>query len=333
MRFRAGGHGPGAGPAARGPAGRTGRAAGPGRVRRPVRPRPDRSRPPGADRGPGPGRLAQPLRPAQGRGPGPAGGRRCRPGPGPLGGGQGRGRAHPAAAGDRRAASPAWQNRPGGWPMSARGMFRPLGAAILVLAMASVPARAADDPDVARLRARLSALQADPVPSRRAGLELLEAMPAVNALDAARRGDRPDALYLAERRLEIAETMARAGAARAELSRLDLQRADLLVEASRREAEKARREAEQLRIQAQIHAEETERLRLAAAAEALARTEAEEALGQAAGRQTAQLSAARRKEAELARQEAELVSGKKLPPSSFGNAGEVFVVPGSAYAS
>lgn len=217
--------------------------------------------------------------------------------------------------------------------MSARGMFRPLGAAILVLAMASVPALAADDPDVARLRARLSALQADPVLSCGAGLELLEALQAVNALDAARRGDRPDALYLAERRLEIAETMARAGAARAELSRLDLQRADLLVEASRREAEKARREAEQLRIQAQIHAEETERLRLAAEAEALARTEAEEALGQAAGRQTAQLSAARRKEAELARQEAELVSGKKLPPSSFGNAGEVFVVPGSAYAS
>src|SRR5690606_40290048 len=105
----------------------------------------------------------------------------------------------------------------------------------------------------------LSALQADPVLSRGAGLELLEALQAVNALDAARRGDRPDALYLAERRLEIAETMARAGAARAELSRLDLQRADLLVEASRREAEKARREAQQLRNQAQIPARSEER--------------------------------------------------------------------------
>src|SRR5690606_41839102 len=112
-----------------------------------------------------------------------------------------------------------------------------------------------------------------------------EASQAVDARAAARRGDRPDVLDLAERRLEIAETMARAGAARAELSRLDLQRADLLVEASRREAEKARREAEQLRIQAQIHAEETERLRLAAEGRALARTDAAGGQGPAARRE------------------------------------------------
>ena len=79
--------------------------------------------------------------------------------------------------------------------------------------------------------------------------------------------------------------------------------------------------------------DEAERLRLAAEAEAFARTEAEQALGKATGRQTAQLSAARRKEAELARQEAELVSGKKLPASTFGSQGEVFVLPGATFES
>lgn len=216
--------------------------------------------------------------------------------------------------------------------MTARWL-RPFAGLTVLLILGTAPALAADDPDASRLRARLSLLQSDPTLARGAGLELLQAQQAIATLAAARRSERPEALYLAQRRVEIAETMARAGAARAELSRLELQRSELLLEASRRETEKVRREAERLRIQAQIRAEETERLRLAAEAESLARTEAEEALGKATGRQTAQLSAARRKEAELARQEAELVSGKKLPASTFGSQGEVFVLPGAAYAS
>jgi len=217
--------------------------------------------------------------------------------------------------------------------MTARWL-RPLaGSTFLLLALAGAPALAADDPDASALRGRLSVLQSDADMARGAGVELLQAQQAIAALESARRGDRPEALYLAQRRVEIAETMARAGAARAELSRLELQRSELLLEAARRETEKARREAERLRIQAQIQAEEAERLRLAAEAEAFARTEAEQALGKATGRQTAQLSAARRKEAELARQEAELVSGKKLPASTFGSQGEVFVLPGATFES
>ena len=50
------------------------------------------------------------------------------------------------------------------------------------------------------------------------------------------------------------------------------------------------------------------------------------------GKQTAQLSAARRKEAQLARQEAELVAGANLPPSTFESRGEVFTLPAAAYA-
>jgi outer membrane protein OmpA-like peptidoglycan-associated protein len=203
-------------------------------------------------------------------------------------------------------------------------------AGTLLLATAS--AVAADDPDALRLGARLDALQADPTLGRLAAYEQLEARQAVAGLEEARRADRPGALHLAERRVEIAETAAGAEAARRELAGLDLQRSELLLQASRRDAERARQEAELLRIQSQIQAEETERLRLAAEAEAAARSDVEQALTSVTGRQTAQLSAARRKEAALARQEAELVSGRKLPASTFESRGEVFALPAAAFA-
>lgn len=207
-------------------------------------------------------------------------------------------------------------------------------ATLLLSAALLLPlgARAADDADVARLQGRLSALQADPQLGRLAAYEQVEARQALAALAEARRADRPAALYLAERRIEIAEVVAATSVIEQEARQLELQRGQLLLEASRREAERARQETEKLRIQAQIQAEETERLRLAAEAEAAARSDVEQTLSNVTGRQTAQLSAARRKEAELSRQEAELVSGAKLPPSSFGSRGEVFSVAGNAFA-
>ena len=200
------------------------------------------------------------------------------------------------------------------------------------LALASVSVRAADDADVARLQARMDTLQADPALGRMAAFEQMEARQAIARLDDARRSERAGMLYVAERRVEIAETAAAAESARRELAALDLQRSELLLQASRRDAERARQEAERLRIQSQIQAEEAERLRLAAEAEAAARTDVEQALTSVTGKQTAQLSAARRKEAQLARQEAELVSGAKLPPSTFESRGEVFTLPAAAYA-
>lgn len=203
-------------------------------------------------------------------------------------------------------------------------------AACLVLACVSV--RAADDVDVARLQARMDTLQADPAVGRMAAFEQMEARQAIARLDDARRSERAGMLYVAERRVEIAETAAAAESARRELAALDLQRSELLLQASRRDAERARQEAERLRIQSQIQAEEAERLRLAAEAEAAARTDVEQALTSVTGKQTAQLSAARRKEAQLARQEAELVSGAQLPPSTFESRGEVFTLPAAAFA-
>lgn len=199
------------------------------------------------------------------------------------------------------------------------------------LLLASLPAYAAERPEVIALNQRLVALQSDPQLAEFASYEKLQAQQAVAVLAKARGKQRDSALYLADRRVEIAETAARAEAARREADRLDRTRSELLVEASRRDAARARQEAERLRVQAQIQAEEAERLRVAAEAETLARQDAEDMLTSVAGQQTARLSAARQKEAQLARQEAELMSGAKLPASRFEDRGEVFTLASSAF--
>ena len=202
----------------------------------------------------------------------------------------------------------------------------------LVLFLVAASAIAADNPVVAQLSQRLAALQSDPVLGEHAAYEKLQAQHAVAALDKGRRSQRETLQFVAERRVEIAEIAARTQAARREADRLDRTRSELLVEASRREAERARREAERLRVQAQIQAEETERLRLAAEAEALARQEAETTLDTVAGQQANRLSAARQRELKLAREEAELVSGAKLPASKFEARGEVFTLGANVFA-
>ena len=206
-------------------------------------------------------------------------------------------------------------------------------AGLLGLALATQAALAAENPVVVQLNQRLAVLQADPDLAELAAYEKLQAQHAVTAFSKARRSQRETAQYVAERRVQIAEIAARAQAARREADRLDRTRSELLVEASRREAERARREAERLRVQAQIQAEEAERLRLAAEAEALARQEAETTLDTVAGQQANRLSAARQRELKLAREEAELVSGAKLPASKFEARGEVFTLGADAFAS
>jgi outer membrane protein OmpA-like peptidoglycan-associated protein len=203
----------------------------------------------------------------------------------------------------------------------------------LALTLTASTATAADNPVVVQLNQRLGALQADPVLAEMAAYEKLQAQHAIAAFDKARRSQRETAQYIAERRVEIAEVAARTQAARRDVERLDRTRSELLVEASRREAERARREAERLRVQAQIQAEETERLRLAAEAEALARQEAETTLDTVAGQQANRLSTARQRELKLAREEAELVSGAKLPASKFEARGEVFTLGADAFTS
>ncbi len=200
------------------------------------------------------------------------------------------------------------------------------------LLLAALPAISAETPEVTALNQRLLVLQSDPQGSELAAFEMLQAQQALAALTKARASKRESALYIADRRVEIAETAVRAESARREADQLGRTRSELLVEASRREAARARQENERLRIQAQIYNEEAERLRVAAEAETVARQDAEDMLSSVAGQQTAKLGAARQKEAQLARQEAELMSGAKLPASRFESRGEVFTFSGAAFA-
>lgn len=163
------------------------------------------------------------------------------------------------------------------------------------------------NPEVAGLTQRLVAIDADPALNTLASLERMQARQAVQALAAARSRQRPVALDIAQWRVETAEVAVQTEAARREIDRLDRERTDLLLEASRREAARARQEAERLRIQTQIQAEETARLREAAEAESMARQEAETVLQGVSSREAARLRASRQRAAELKRQEEELL--------------------------
>lgn len=205
--------------------------------------------------------------------------------------------------------------------------------ALLAAALLAPVAQAADNADAARLNQRLTALDADPQLNGFGAYERLQARQSVTTLADAPGRERASALYVAERRVQIAEISARNGAAQREVDRLDRERSELLVEASRQDAARARAEAEHLRLQAQMQAEEAERLRQQSEADAVAMQDVESALKGVAGAQTARLSAAREREAKLARQEAELVTGGKLPTSRRDNRGEVFALPKDSFGA
>ncbi|GHD71508.1 hypothetical protein GCM10007164_17840 [Luteimonas padinae] len=180
-------------------------------------------------------------------------------------------------------------------------------ATLLVPGAALAQSRNADDGS-APLQARLQALDADPERAPLAAYERLRARQALDALAGTRGAQaKADARQVAEWRVETAEIAAATGLARRQIDRLDRERSELLVEASRQDAARARAEAERLRIQAQIQAEEAERLRLEAEMESGARQRAEGVLDDVAKSQAERLRAARQREAELKRQEAELL--------------------------
>ncbi|QWF16156.1 hypothetical protein [Lysobacter capsici] len=196
-----------------------------------------------------------------------------------------------------------------------RGLvLRTLAATALSLACAAAFAAPPDDPDLARLNQRVIVIESNPDAAQFGAFERLRARQAIDAVRTARSRDRAWALRIADRRVETAEIVTRTQLAQREVDRLDRERSELLVEASRRDADRARAETERLRVQAQIQAEEAERLRLAADQEAQARAEAEGLLDNVAGQQAAKLRAARERDAELARKEAELMGETGTPP-------------------
>ncbi|WP_052101430.1 hypothetical protein [Novilysobacter arseniciresistens] len=183
-----------------------------------------------------------------------------------------------------------------------------LGAALLAAALVLAPAHAQDgDAAVMQMSQQLAALDADPDTASAAAYERLQARQALDALANARGSQKDVARYVAERRVRIAEVAARTEAMQRRIDRLERTRSELIVEASRRDAAEARAEAERLRIQARIQAEEAARLRAQASSSAEAMQDIESTLQNVAGAEAARLKAARAREAELARQEAELL--------------------------
>lgn len=191
---------------------------------------------------------------------------------------------------------------------------RTLSVALLALTLATsafAVCAAPPDPDVVALTQRLQAIDTDAQRNAFAAYERLQARTAVQALQDAKRKQRPLLLQIARMRVETAEIAARTEAGRTALTQLETERSELLVEASRRDAERARAEAERLRVEAQIRAEETERLRAEVEAESRSRQEAEGLLDTMTADETEKLRLAKEREAELARQEAALSAGSK----------------------
>lgn len=215
-----------------------------------------------------------------------------------------------------------------------------LVAAWLGGAGASIAAEAVD-PDVARLNDALAALDGDPALADKAGLERFKARQALATLIAARKRDRDHALVLANAWVEAAQDAAQAEVLMQQASQLDRDRDQIMLEASRRDAELARREADRLRVQTLAREEEAQRLAESVEAERLA-AEQSAANAQATSSQALKLADARAHETELARKEAELAAALAAdsleadaasPPARQAGNRTIYTLPGSAFAS
>ena len=186
-------------------------------------------------------------------------------------------------------------------------MMKRLATACLVgmLALAGSHAvHAADqDMDVSRLNASLDQLANDPTLGPFAQAEQARARDAIARLAQAGSRERAHALYLAERRVDLAKAAAQYQDAQNKLTQLDREHDQILLDQSRREAEAARQELERQRMQYQMAQEESARLQQqgmeASQAAEQARAEAEQAR---------KLAAAQSKVASAARREAALAS-------------------------
>ena len=176
---------------------------------------------------------------------------------------------------------------------------------VVALLAFAAPARALDV-DHERLSRSLAQLEADPKLAPYAGNEIASARAALaQLLENGRGKKRVHALYLAERRVDIA--WAAAQVADLDQQQRDFQREQdrLQVLVARREAEQARRELERQHLRAQIQAEESQRATLEAE-EARLREEESTAAAMREVEQSRRLLDATAREADLGRKEAEL---------------------------
>ncbi len=179
-----------------------------------------------------------------------------------------------------------------------------LGFALLIVASgAQAQSR---DVDHERLSRSLAQLEADAKLAPSVGGEIAAARAALLVLLEDSRGKkREHALYIAERRVDIAWAAAQVVDFSNRESELKRERDRLLLASARYEAEMARRELERQRMLSQIRAEEMERAALDAE-QARLLGEQDTAAARLEADQSMRVAAAQAREAELARQEAEL---------------------------
>jgi outer membrane protein OmpA-like peptidoglycan-associated protein len=192
--------------------------------------------------------------------------------------------------------------------MSAVRTLLVAGLALALAACGSAPKR---DLDRERIEAMLGELESDPALAPLAGAEIARARDAIRdlgAAGAAKAEVRANLAYIAERRVDIAYTVAQGALEEGKLAQLEREADQIRLEATRRDAELARLEAEKLRLQSLAEAEAAERARedvaQALALRDLSAQEADAARAQAA--QAKRLAEAQAEEAGLARREAEL---------------------------
>jgi len=183
-------------------------------------------------------------------------------------------------------------------------------AVIMVIATAACTTAPKQDLALQQVRTQLDTLKANEELAGYAPLALGEAERALRQAETA-TGDntqRIHLIYMADRRIQIARTVAQREQLDTELKRLDDERTTLLLKASQLEAEQARLEAERIRIMSQATAEDAQRAREEAVEaqqrEAASVREAEQALEEA--QQARALAASSATQAELARREADL---------------------------
>jgi hypothetical protein len=160
-----------------------------------------------------------------------------------------------------------------------------------------------DDIDINRLTGSLNQLASDPSLGAYAQAEQARARDAINRLAQAGSRERPHALYLAERRVDLAKTAAQVQDAQVKLTQLDREHDQILLDNSRRDAELARRELERQRLQYQLAQEEAARLQ----AQGLEYSQAADQARAEADR-AKKLAAAQSKVARAAKRQAELAA-------------------------
>ena len=132
-------------------------------------------------------------------------------------------------------------------------------SALLLAVLLAMPAWAADDSSERQYQELVSALQRLDVEAGDTGhgaVERLHVRQALQSYPEVRSRDRERALAAADLLLQTADYAVKTGYLRSQLTALESERAAILVEASRRDAELARKEADRLRLAALAREEE-----------------------------------------------------------------------------